>query len=107
MSPLAKPHRELPGIAERFELFVGGQELCNAYTELNDPEAQRAALALQASARDPEAMPPDEDYCLALEYGLPPTAGWGCGIDRLAAVMTNSTHIRDTLTFPLVARPKG
>ena len=66
-----------------------------------------ALLALQASARDAEAMPLDEDYCLALEYGLPPTAGWGCGIDRLAAIMTNSAHIRDTLAFPLVARTKG
>lgn len=78
--------------------------MCNAYTELNDPEAQRAALASQASSTDPEAMLPDEEYCRALEYGLPPTAGWGCGMDRLTALLTNSSHIRDTITFPLVAK---
>ena len=79
-------------------------QVCNAYTELNDPEAQRTALSSQASSTDPEAMLPDEDYCRALEYGLPPTAGWGCGMDRLTAILTNTSHIRDTITFPLVAK---
>ena len=103
MSPLAKPHRSVPGLAERFELFLAGQEVCNAYTELNDPAVQRVALASQADLSDPEAMVPDEAYCRALEYGLPPTAGWGCGVDRLTAILTNCSHIRDTITFPLVA----
>ena len=105
MSPLAKQHRESAGIAERFELFVAGQEVCNAYTELNDPEAQRQAFASQADSSDPEAMLPDEAFCTALEYGLPPTAGWGCGMDRLTAILTGQTHIRDTLAFPLVGTP--
>jgi lysyl-tRNA synthetase class 2 len=104
MSPLAKQHRQKAGIAERFELFVAGQEVCNAYTELNDPEAQRQAFAAPADICDPEAMLPDEDFCTALEYGLPPTAGWGCGMDRLTAILTGQTHIRDTLAFPLVGK---
>ena len=104
MSPLAKPHREKAGISERFELFVAGQEVCNAYTELNDPEAQRQAFSSQADSSDPEAMLPDEAFCTALEYGLPPTAGWGCGMDRLTAILTGQTHIRDTLAFPLVGK---
>lgn len=103
MSPLAKSHRDQPGLAERFELFVAGQEVCNAYTELNDPEMQRSALAAQACTTDPEAMLPDELFCTALEYGLPPTAGWGCGLDRLTAILTGRSHIRDTFTFPLVS----
>ena len=102
MSPLAKQHRDVEGIAERFELFVAGQEVCNAYTELNDPDVQRQAFASQADNSDPEAMLPDEDFCTALEYGLPPTAGWGCGLDRLTAILTGQSHIRDTLAFPLV-----
>ena len=102
MSPLAKQHRDVEGIAERFELFVAGQEVCNAYTELNDPDVQRQAFASQADNSDPEAMLPDEDFCTALEYGLPPTAGWGCGLDRLTAILTGQAHIRDTLAFPLV-----
>ena len=105
MSPLAKQHRDISGIAERFELFVAGQEVCNAYTELNDPEAQRQAFAAQADSSDPEAMLPDEAFCTALEYGLPPTAGWGCGMDRLTAILTGQNHIRDTLAFPLVGKP--
>ena len=105
MSPLAKQHREKAGIAERFELFVAGQEVCNAYTELNDPEAQRKAFASQADSSDPEAMLPDEAFCTALEYGLPPTAGWGCGMDRLTAILTGQSHIRDTVAFPLAGKP--
>ena len=84
----------------RFELFAGGRELANAYTEQADPAAQRAALAAQAGLQDLEAMPPDEDYCVALEHGLPPTAGWGCGLDRLVAALTNTDNIRHTIAFP-------
>jgi len=105
MSPLAKSKPDNNSLAERFELFAGGLELCNAYTELNDPEIQRTNLAAQAGLLDPEAMLPDEGFCRALEYGLPPTAGWGCGIDRLTALLTNNTNIRETITFPLI-KPK-
>jgi len=105
MSPLAKSKPENNSLAERFELFAGGLELCNAYTELNDPEIQRTNLAAQAGLLDPEAMLPDEGFCRALEYGLPPTAGWGCGIDRLTALLTNNANIRETITFPLI-KPK-
>ena len=101
MSPLAKQHRSVPGLAERFELFISGREVANAYTELNDPDIQRAALLAQAGSADPEAMIPDEDYCTALEYGLPPTAGWGAGVDRLVMVLTDTQSIRDVITFPL------
>ena len=91
-------------MAERFELFIAGKEVANAYTELNDPELQRAALAAQAGSCDPEAMLPDEEFCTALEYGLAPTAGWGAGIDRLVMVLTGTQSIRDVITFPLVTR---
>ena len=101
MSPLAKQHRSQPGLAERFELFIAGKEVANAYTELNDPEVQRLALQAQAGLSDPEAMLPDEDYCVSLEYGLPPTAGWGAGIDRLVMILTNTQSIRNVITFPL------
>ncbi|XP_063943936.1 lysine--tRNA ligase-like [Daucus carota subsp. sativus] len=87
MSPLAKSHRSKPGKTERFELFVNKRELCNAYTELNDPVAQRRRFADQLKDRqsgDDEAMALDETFCTALEYALPSTAGWGMGIDRLA-----------------------
>ena len=103
MSPLAKQHRSLPGLAERFELFIGGKEVANAYTELNDPILQRQRLALQAEdgLSDPEAMLPDEDFCVSLEYGLPPTAGWGAGIDRLVMILAQTQSIKDVITFPL------
>jgi len=101
MSPLAKPDPVDPGKAQRFELFAAGLELCNAYTELNDPNMQRSTLAAQGNLADPEAMLPDEQFCVALEYGLPPTAGWGCGIDRLTAILTNNDNIKNTITFPL------
>ena len=84
MSPLAKYHRDKPGLTERFELFVAGKELCNAYTELNNPFVQRERFAEQSKdveAGDDEAMNKDEDFCVALEHGLAPTGGWGCGID--------------------------
>jgi len=101
MSPLAKQHREVEGLAERFELFVGGKEVANAYTELNNPDEQRSTLLSQANMEDPEGMVPDEAFCTSLEYGLPPTAGWGCGLDRLVMILCNQDHIRDTITFPL------
>merc|ERR1719336_199138 len=103
MSPLAKYHRDDPELTERFELFVCGRELCNAYTELNNPMVQRERFTSQISsihAGDDEAMEHDEDFCVALEYGLPPTAGWGMGIDRLTMFMTDSAQIKEVLLFP-------
>ncbi|KAG7196259.1 lysyl-tRNA synthetase [Scheffersomyces spartinae] len=103
MSPLAKKDRNIPGLCERFEVFVATKEICNAYTELNDPFDQRARFeeqAKQKDAGDDEAQLIDETFCNALEYGLPPTAGWGCGIDRLAMFLTDSNTIREVLLFP-------
>uniref|UniRef100_A0A7S3NE06 Lysine--tRNA ligase n=1 Tax=Aureoumbra lagunensis TaxID=44058 RepID=A0A7S3NE06_9STRA len=103
MSPLAKDHRSKPGLTERFELFVATKEVCNAYTELNSPFIQRQRFAAQAAdvdAGDDEAMVKDEDYCVALEHALPPTGGWGAGIDRLAMFLTNNNSIREVLLFP-------
>lgn len=103
MSPLAKRDRDIPGLCERFEVFVATKEICNAYTELNDPFDQRARFEEQARQKDQgddEAQMVDETFCNALEYGLPPTAGWGCGIDRIAMFLTNSNTIREVLLFP-------
>uniref|UniRef100_A0A803KTH3 Lysine--tRNA ligase n=1 Tax=Chenopodium quinoa TaxID=63459 RepID=A0A803KTH3_CHEQI len=103
MSPLAKWHRSKPGLTERFELFVNKHELCNAYTELNDPIVQRQRFAEQLKDRqsgDDEAMALDETFCTALEYGLPPTGGWGMGIDRLTMMLTDSQNIKEVLLFP-------
>lgn len=86
-----------PGCAERFELFAAGRELCNAYTELSDPDEQRRRFAAQDSDReagDEEVPAADEAFCQALEYGMPPTAGWGLGVDRMIMLLTRSTHIR-------------
>jgi len=103
MSPLAKWHRSIKGLTERFELFVNKKEICNAYTELNDPVVQRERFEQQAkdkAAGDDEAMFVDDNFCTALEYGLPPTAGWGMGIDRVAMFLTDSNNIKEVLFFP-------
>lgn len=103
MSPLAKWHRSFKGLTERFELFVMRKEICNAYTELNDPIRQKELFEDQAKAKaagDDEAMFIDDNFCTALEYGLPPTAGWGMGIDRLTMFLTDSNNIKEVLFFP-------
>ncbi len=103
MSPLAKSHRSLPGMTERFELFVLRKEICNAYTELNSPFVQRERFqeqARQKAAGDDEAQDIDENFVTALEYGLPPTAGWGMGVDRMTMFLTDSDNIKEVLLFP-------
>ncbi|KAF5286810.1 hypothetical protein FQR65_LT12431 [Abscondita terminalis] len=103
MSPLAKWHRSIPGLTERFELFAMKKEICNAYTELNDPVVQRQRFEQQAkdkAAGDEEAQLVDENFCTALEYGLPPTAGWGLGVDRLTMFLTDCNNIKEVLLFP-------
>tara|TARA_B100000902_G_scaffold162252_2_gene157577 strand:- start:144 stop:1667 length:1524 start_codon:yes stop_codon:yes gene_type:complete len=108
MSPLAKKHREHQGLVERFEAICNGKEICNAFSELNDPIDQRARFEEQVELTkrgDDEAMLLDEDFLEAIEYGMPPTAGMGIGIDRLSMIMTNSTSIQDVLFFPQM-KPK-
>mmetsp|Transcript_7084 Transcript_7084/g.13517 ORF Transcript_7084/g.13517 Transcript_7084/m.13517 type:complete len:589 (-) Transcript_7084:90-1856(-) len=103
MSPLAKYHRSKEGMTERFELFVLKRELCNAYTELNNPVVQRARFEDQARAKsdgDLEAMFIDTDFCTAMEHGLPPTAGWGMGIDRMTMLLAGKHNIKEVLLFP-------
>ena len=103
ISPLAKDHRDTPGLVERFEAYIGGMEIANAFTELNDPDEQRRRFEGQrrlAAAGDQEAQPYDEGFVQALEYGMPPTGGIGVGIDRLVMVMTGARSIREVVLFP-------
>ncbi len=108
-SPLSKRKSSDPAFVERFELFIAGMEIANAYTELNDPQEQRRRFEAQLELRaggDEEAHQMDEDYLRALSYGMPPAGGEGIGVDRLAMLLTNSRSIRDVILFPLL-RPEG
>jgi lysyl-tRNA synthetase class 2 len=109
VSPLSRKNDQDPSIVDRFELYIGGREIANAFSELNDPVDQKQRFLAQLEQRiagDEEAHEMDEDYIRALEYGMPPTAGEGIGIDRLIMLMTDSASIRDVILFPLL-RSKG
>lgn len=103
MSPLSKKHRKRNGLVERFEVICNGKEICNAFSELNDPVDQRERMEAQVELRkagEKESMPIDQDFLRALEYGMPPTAGIGIGIDRLTMIMTDSPSIQEVILFP-------
>ena len=109
ISPLARKRDSEPRLVDRFEAFAGGFEIANAFTELNDPRDQEARFRAQVEAAkrgNEEAMPYDRDFVRALEHGMPPTAGEGIGIDRLAMLFTDSPSIRDVVLFPLL-RPEA
>jgi lysyl-tRNA synthetase class 2 len=109
-SPLARASRTDPGVVERFELFVAGMEIANAFSEQNDPEAQARAFEQQMARRargDEEAQVMDHDYVRALEYGMPPTGGVGIGVDRLAMLVANARSIREVLLFPQLRPEEG
>ncbi len=102
-TPLCKAHRESPELVERFEPYLAGWEIGNAYSELNDPQVQRALLEEQAARRekgDAEAHPYDADFVRAMEYGMPPMGGVGMGIDRMVMLLTDQYSIRDVILFP-------
>jgi lysyl-tRNA synthetase class 2 len=103
VSPLARRHRRDPELTERFESYAAGRELSNGFSELIDPVEQRARFeeqALLAAAGEDETMAIDEDYVKALEWGLPPTAGWGIGVDRLVMLIADEANIREVIAFP-------
>lgn len=108
VSPLSRKKEGSPELVDRFELYIAGREIANAFSELNDPDDQRERFAQQMNAKasgDEEAMPYDEDYIRALEYGMPPAGGEGIGIDRLVMVLADVPSIRDVILFPLL-RPE-
>ena len=100
VSPLSRSFDDNPDLVERFELFVAGREIANGFSELNDPEEQSKRFKSQVNSNDDEKMSYDDDFITALEYGMPPTAGAGIGIDRLIMLFTDSASIRDVLLFP-------
>ncbi|MCX5781440.1 MAG: lysine--tRNA ligase, partial [Elusimicrobia bacterium] len=107
-SPLAKSKSDDPFIAERFELYMGGMEIANAYSELNDPQEQKIRFEMQSEAKkkgDEEAEPYDDDFIVALEHGMPPTGGLGIGIDRLVMILTGIDSVREVILFPTL-RPE-